>query len=395
MAIIPPWTPPVGNSWNPLELYTRIGQGAALTFGEGDQNKTSAEDAINWIGNKIFEILSQIGSSHVTGDIRVSFYPTATEGWILLDGRTVGSASSGSNLTGVTYQPLYEVLWNYATNSDLLTSSGASTTKGASAVADFSANKRLILPDARGRVLVGAGQGSGLTNRVIMSRFGVEGGNLDHNHAIAITSASSLSTYLPEGIITVAEATLSATPTGSITVDTYTGDITPLGSVTVAEATLARTPSGTVNVTLDNGAVTGTGTVGVDGASCIAAHDSTPHPTNTYVDCTSVLTVDIGDIAAGLTTDVTVTAATFTGVELDLDHTHTATFTGSATSILHTHTATFTGVQENLNHDHTATFSGTTVDLAHTHAVSGNSATASISYSAVQPSLAAYTYIKL
>jgi len=396
MAIIAPWTPPVGNTWTPLELYTRVMQGQALTFGEGDQNKTSAEDAINWIGNKIFEILGQIGASHVTGDLRMSFSSTVTQGWILLDGRSIGNATSGSDLTGTTYQDLYNVLWTYATNSDLLTSAGAATTKGASAVADWGANKRLILPDARSRVVVGAGQGSGLTNRVIMSRFGAEGGSLDHNHSVSIASSNSLTTYIPDGTITVAEATLSATPTGSVSVDTYTGNITPTGSVSVANASPEVTPTGTVAVTLTNSAMSTTGSpdIAVDGASCVDVQAGLPGE-ESVIECSSPLTVDLTQIASQLNSNVSVSAATFTGNTLTITHNHTATFTGTAVSIAHNHTATFTGVQENLNHDHTATFTGTPVDLTHNHTITGNTGTATLSYSSVQPSLAAYIYIKL
>lgn len=395
MPIIPPWTPPTGNSWTALELYTRISQAAPLTFGEGDQNKISVEDAVNWIGNKIFEILNQINSGYSTGDIKVSFYPNAQQGWILLDGRTIGNAGSGSVLTGVTYQPLFDILWVYALNSDLLNSAGSPTTKGASAAADWAANKRLILPDARGRVLVGAGQGAGLTNRLIMSRFGAEGGSVNHFHTINTTSSSALGSYAPSGAVTIDNASIPYTPQGSITVDNYTGNITPAGSVSIVQATLTPTPTGTVTVNISNGAVTGSGVEYVDGVACLPARDGGTHPTEQVINCSSNMYVDISDIAAGLVTNVTVDSATFAGDAINLTHTHTGTFSGSQVSISHTHTASLSGDSVDLIHTHTASFSGDIVDLTHSHNISANTDIVTIPYSSMQPSLASYIYIKL
>lgn len=395
MPIIPPWTPPTGNSWTALELYTRISQAAPLTFGEGDQNKVSVEDAVNWIGNKIFEILNQINSGYSTGDIKVSFYPTAQQGWILLDGRTIGSAGSGSVLTGVTYQPLFDILWTYALNSDLQNSAGSSTTKGASAAADWAANKRLILPDARGRVLVGAGQGTGLTNRLIMSRFGAEGGSVNHFHTINSTSGSALGSYTPSGAITINSTSISYTPQGNVTVDAYSGNVNPTGTITINQANLTPTPTGTVTVNITNGAVAGTGVEYVDGASCLPARDGGTHPTEQVIDCASNLSVDISEIANNLTTNVTVDAATFTGDVMNLDHTHTGSFTGTPVSINHGHSASFSGTLANLSHAHTGSFLGNSVDLTHSHNISANTDIIPIPYSSMQPSLASYIYIKL
>jgi hypothetical protein len=139
---------------------------------------------------------------------------------------------------------------------------------------------------------------------------------------------------------------------------------------------------------------TGSPDIAVDGASCVDVQAGLPGE-ESVIECSSPLTVDLTQIASQLNSNVSVSAATFTGNTLTITHNHTATFTGTAVSIAHNHAATFTGVQENLNHDHTATFSGTPVDLTHNHTVTGNTGTATLSYSSVQPSLAAYIYIKL
>jgi hypothetical protein len=83
---------------------------------------------------------------------------TAPTGWIKLNGGTIGSASSGaSTRANADTADLYSLIWdNFAsTEAPIYTSAGVLTTRGASAAADFAANKRLQLPDARGEIIRG------------------------------------------------------------------------------------------------------------------------------------------------------------------------------------------------------------------------------------------------
>ena len=84
---------------------------------------------------------------------------TAPTGWLAANGDTIGSASSGASNASADYSALFTVLWDNWTNTDLpiLTSAGAASTRGASASADFAANKRLPLPDLRGIFVRGRG----------------------------------------------------------------------------------------------------------------------------------------------------------------------------------------------------------------------------------------------
>lgn len=168
-----PWIPPVGNNWTDITMLIRQGLGHDMTVPEGDQNKTDANNAINWIGRAVCAIL-QNNSIAVTGFIQPSYRSDDIVGWLLCDHRTIGPIASNSTLVGAIYQDLYEVVWIPATNSDLLTSAGGATTKGATAADDWAANKRLYLPDLRGRTLVASGQGIGLTNRLLGEMFGAE-----------------------------------------------------------------------------------------------------------------------------------------------------------------------------------------------------------------------------
>ena len=84
---------------------------------------------------------------------------TAPTGWLAANGDTIGGASSNATHAAAGYEALFTALWDNWSNTDLpiLTSGGAASTRGASASADFSANKRLPLPDLRGIFVRGSG----------------------------------------------------------------------------------------------------------------------------------------------------------------------------------------------------------------------------------------------
>jgi hypothetical protein len=81
--------------------------------------------------------------------------PTANvsiTGAVRANGRTIGTASSGATeLASATTSGLYSFLWNNLSNSICPVTGG----RGASAAADFSANKAIGLPDLRGYVMAG------------------------------------------------------------------------------------------------------------------------------------------------------------------------------------------------------------------------------------------------
>lgn len=90
-----------------------------------------------------------------TGAVVSTFASTAPTGWRLLDGSTIGSASSGATYANAAAKNLFTFLWTNLSNAVAPVSSG----RGASAAADWAANKTLTLPDARGRAIIGVGTG--------------------------------------------------------------------------------------------------------------------------------------------------------------------------------------------------------------------------------------------
>lgn len=103
-------------------------------------------------------------------------------GWLWADGKTIGSASSGATArANADTQTLYTILWTSQTNAVLpiQDNTGAASVRGASAAADFAANKRLPLPDKRGRVSAGKDDmGGAAANRLTNARPGGIVGNV-------------------------------------------------------------------------------------------------------------------------------------------------------------------------------------------------------------------------
>lgn len=108
---------------------------------------------------------------HVTGDLKPSFAVVAENGWIRMNDDTIGNPASGATAEASTeVKALFELLWNNIVDEFAPVSGG----RGATATADFNANKTLRFPLINGRAAAGAGQGATLTNRVLGSVTGKE-----------------------------------------------------------------------------------------------------------------------------------------------------------------------------------------------------------------------------
>lgn len=114
------------------------------------------------------------------GTLSPSFATTAPTGYVFVAGKSVGNASSNSTeRANADTEDLFTLLWTNLTDTtaDIQDSTGASVGRGGSAAADFAANNRLVLPDARGRVCAGLDTMSGTSsaNRLTDYREGLDG----------------------------------------------------------------------------------------------------------------------------------------------------------------------------------------------------------------------------
>lgn len=119
-------------------------------------------DGINGAAEEVVTPETPDFEGFVTGDIVAAYDNTVRPGWVRCNGRTIGSSSSGGTEgTGTSYLALYTHLWNVDAN---LSVNGG---RGASAQADWDANKTIALPDFRGRALFGrASMGSNASGRI-------------------------------------------------------------------------------------------------------------------------------------------------------------------------------------------------------------------------------------
>lgn len=113
------------------------------------------------------------------GDLLYSFAGSRS-GYLLLAGQTVGSAASGADDASDDYESIFTFIWTNVADSEAPVSSG----RGASAAADWAANKTITFPDCRGRVLLGAdnmgGSSADVATDTEADTIGDVGGEEDH-----------------------------------------------------------------------------------------------------------------------------------------------------------------------------------------------------------------------
>ena len=103
-----------------------------------------------------------------TGQIALWYGTGVQSGFVRANGRSIGSSiSSATERANADTQALYSFLWSADPN--LAVSGG----RGASAAADWAANKNLALPDYRGRAIAGLDDmGNAAAGRLTASYFG-------------------------------------------------------------------------------------------------------------------------------------------------------------------------------------------------------------------------------
>lgn len=82
---------------------------------------------------------------------------TPPSGWLLLNGYTIGDATSGASArANADTLALFTQIWSTFANTEcpIYNSAGTPTTRGASAILDYGAHKRLALPNALGKTLM-------------------------------------------------------------------------------------------------------------------------------------------------------------------------------------------------------------------------------------------------
>lgn len=202
--------------------------------------------------------LTQLGAKasvgFSTGDVKMTIKTVADTGWVLMDDKTIGDATSGATgRANADTLALYTLLYNNTVDANCAVSTG----RGVSAAADYAAHKTIALPKSLGRALATAGSGSGLTARALAVITGGE------THVI-------LAANLPASGLSVPSLSIS----GTATVPTRYNSDTSMGtSGTTGRA--AETGAALWDSTSSLGAgvtgSTGTGTTGNMGTATAAS----------------------------------------------------------------------------------------------------------------------------
>ena len=301
-----------------------------------------------------------------TGDVKLTIKTIADIGWVLMDDGSIGSATSGATTrANADTQDLFMLIWNSMTNANAPVSGG----RGASAIADWTANKTITLPKTLGRALAVYGLGSGLTSRALGLATGDE--------TIAISEAQ-----LPNHTHALSGSTSTAAD--------HTHGLSGSGTT---DAVAAHTHSFTSNAAGSHNHSFSTDQAG--NHTHVATVNDPGHQHNTQY---TPFPLDAG---AGAVNSVgggsqDLTSSNTTGISVSLSTTGSHGHTGSTATVSdHTHSGT---TQSSGGHSHGLTLSGSVAaGGSHSHTLTGSiGATGSGNgHANLQPSVFLNVMIKL
>ncbi len=173
--------------WLPPSDYT-AGDGSSIVFGSGlaatdvvyiyALSVFSAADTFSKAQNgadiqSIKAFLANI-SAWDPGDCKLTFRTVPRTGWFFCDDGSIGNVASSATTranadTSDCFAALYDISALVVQDSN-----GTPVARGVSAVADYAANRRLVIPKMLGRSIAIAGAGSGMTARLLGANAGAE-----------------------------------------------------------------------------------------------------------------------------------------------------------------------------------------------------------------------------
>lgn len=182
-----------------------------------------------------------------TGDLKPRYSTGAHTGFVRANGRTIGSSTSGATeLANPSAQALF--LHLYAEDPNLAVSGG----RGASAAADWAANKTIALPDWRGRNIAGMDDmGAPAASRLTSTYWGGSGitlGSVGGNEKHTLT-VPELPAAPPFSGDTSSTLNISHPMAGNVDGGTSNPASFRFGNNTTAGTTFVIEPEGEITVT--------------------------------------------------------------------------------------------------------------------------------------------------
>lgn len=207
-----------------------------------------------------------------TGDLKVSYGTTVLSGWVRANGRTIGSATSGATeRANADCQALFSYLWG--TDANLAVSGG----RGASAAADWAANKTIALPDWRGRAIAGLDDmGNTAAGRLTATYFGAGPTTLGSAGSTSESTTLTLA-QLPTGIATSSASTSVTLAATRFIPQTFNAMAVNPGTPTSGGVASVYAPSGAADWIVNSSTLTGTLSAGITATSTNTS--GSPHRT--------------------------------------------------------------------------------------------------------------------
>jgi hypothetical protein len=139
-----------------------------------------------------------------TGDAKWRLEESTIAGWVRVNGRTIGNASSGATeRANADTQALYVYIWQTYPDGICPVVGG----RGASALADFSAGKQITLLDSRGRAIFGlddmGNSAAGAFSGVTFQKGNTTTGGSSAGANSTTLQTSNLPPYTPSGTVVV------------------------------------------------------------------------------------------------------------------------------------------------------------------------------------------------
>lgn len=145
--------------------------GAANYISLMDVNTSDPTDATKWG-------LITSTRKELTGSVKIVSDPTnLPTGYVWANGQTIGNASSNATArANVDTQALFNIYWTYSNAViPIYTSTGALSSRGGSAAADWAANKAIAVPNLMGSVIAGL---DGMGGAPTSNKLTVAGSNI-------------------------------------------------------------------------------------------------------------------------------------------------------------------------------------------------------------------------